>query len=141
MSDYTLYYHCINVIDLYVHVFIFVLFFFLYLVLSSDADTKVGMWMLFFFPGFWHNSMKQCCWFRVKLGFILGFYRNLTVGTQVIYGKGGFLGSYVFCLFGFLGFFGLHVLIFELLVLYIFFLHVLQSFTFINFLRISYAVS
>lgn len=53
MSDYILYYHCINVIDLpYVHVFIFVLFFFLYLVLSSDADTKVGMWMLFFFPWF-----------------------------------------------------------------------------------------
>lgn len=52
MSDYILYYHCINVIDLYVHVFIFVLFFFLYLVLSSDADTKVGMWMLFFSPWF-----------------------------------------------------------------------------------------
>lgn len=52
-----------------------------------------------------------------------------------------FFWGFRFCLFGFLGFFGLHVLIFELLVLYIFFLHVLQSFTFINFLRISYAVS
>lgn len=62
-----IYYH-VNVWMLLIYmVFISVFFFFLYLVLSSDAETKVGMWMLFhFLLDFHQHSITKQRWCLYK---------------------------------------------------------------------------